>query len=169
MKRTHVFILLIGVCFLLLVGCIFANSLQTSEQSNARSQLIIDVVQPVVESLFAKLHIDVTIKWNFLIRKLAHGVEYTALGLCIGGGMLYGYIRSKRIYFGGAAFVALLIGVIDEYIQSFTGRTSQVRDVLIDLLGAMLGILLSVAVYALVRWRKRNRKSADADSENGNS
>lgn len=166
MKRTRVFLLLICICFVLLVGCIFLNSMQTSALSNAQSERIVAAIQPVIESLLEKLHIDVTIKWNFWVRKIAHCIEYTALGSCIGGGMLYAYIRSKRVYFGGAAFVALLIGVIDEYIQSFTGRTSQVQDVMIDLLGSMLGILLSVAIYAVVRRRKNKRMPMDPDGKN---
>ena len=45
---------------------------------------------------------------------------------------------------GDALFFALLCAVADEFLQSFTGRTSSVRDVLIDFGGAVSGLLLSM-------------------------
>ena len=61
---------------------------------------------------------------------------------------------------GGVFFpisCTLFTAVTDEFIQSFTGRGSSVRDVMLDFSGALTGILLTVFLSAIIK--KCNRKS----------
>ncbi|MBQ7339146.1 MAG: VanZ family protein, partial [Clostridia bacterium] len=51
----------------------------------------------------------------------------------------------------GALLFSLLTAVTDEYIQSFTGRTSSVSDVLLDFSGALCGLGLTALTVYLVR------------------
>lgn len=76
------------------------------------------------------------------VRKLAHFSEYAMLGLCLAL-PLYAYrIRGHRLPLT-AQLLCSLYAISDEFHQSFIpGRTPQLRDVLIDSAGALLGILI---------------------------
>jgi hypothetical protein len=47
---------------------------------------------------------------------------------------------------GYVLFASLLCGVLDEFLQSFTGRGTSVRDVMLDFGGALIGIVCAPAV-----------------------
>lgn len=125
---------------------IFYNSMQNAEESAKQSAVVVDQLKPIVgidEGEDAEGFGD-------LVRKLAHVFEFALLGLCIGGLLAGFHVLTGRLYVGAALFWALLVGVADEFIQSFTGRGSMVSDVLIDFSGALIG-LLPMAVCFVVR------------------
>ena len=99
------------------------------------------------------------------VRKLAHLVEYAALGVAIM--LLVGevYRDFKKRCLGFACFYALLVAVVDEHIQSFSDRTSSTADILLDFLGAALGMTAVVAVFFVVRWAKRRIGKGRADKK----
>ncbi len=79
---------------------------------------------------------------DFLVKKGGHAIGYALLGLA------YFYALPARLPNAYKAGLALLMAVLfslsDEFHQSFVeGRTSTLRDVVIDTIGA--GIALSVA------------------------
>ncbi len=93
--------------------------------------------------------------------KLVHFVEYAGLGLLT-------MRASSRTWPGHpplrlAAFAVLLtsaFGLSDELHQAFVpGRTADARDLLADVLGAMLGVALWLAPSALRRRSLRTRRS----------
>ena len=55
-----------------------------------------------------------------------------------------------------AAGIGLIIVASDEIIQSFTGRTSSITDVLIDFAGVVIGMTLVCLVILFIRL-KRNK------------
>ena len=167
MKRTGFFLFLLFFLAALVLVYIFANSMQSGEGSIARSDRIIEKLQPIFGVSSEEADDAVYADWNFFVRKSAHIIEFGALGILIGGGMLYLYDRTRRLPLGAALFCALFIGLMDEYIQNFTGRTSLVKDVLLDFAGALLGILISVGVYALLRRRKKNKNRQEANIQKG--
>ena len=67
-------------------------------------------------------------------------------------------------------FLLLAVAVIDEYIQSFTGRISSVKDILIDFGGGVTGLgLVSLAVLFHRLWRNRRmpeKKYREENSDN---
>ena len=141
------FILLSLSLSLLITAFIFHNSLQDSQTSNAQSSSIAEVVKPIIdpgnqveEKTFHKL-----------TRKLAHGIEFCILGCSAGGLMvsLKSVLRRYPVFM--ILFCLLSTAVADEFIQSFTGRTSNVKDILIDFSGAVVGVLLAVGIAAVVR------------------
>ncbi len=88
-----------------------------------------------------------------LLRKAAHFLEFTALGMCLTwrGGML-GKSKLRPLAFGvGAACV-------DETIQRFVPeRCSSLRDVAIDSCGVLTGMILIWFGHTLLA-RKRTEK-----------
>lgn len=75
---------------------------------------------------------------DFYMSKSSHFIEYLILCvlLLIKTGEVYNIkLRTSIIYI---LFICLLIANIDEFYQSFTGRTSMVRDCLIDFGGSLV-------------------------------
>jgi VanZ family protein len=81
---------------------------------------------------------------QFVIRKMAHVSEYAVLSLLIVRALAE---TTRQARFAGPASIALLISgafaASDEFHQSFVpSRTSSVRDVMIDITGAIFGITI---------------------------
>ena len=55
------------------------------------------------------------------------------------GGLLVAYFNRDVVY---SLFGVLLCATLDEYFQSFVGRTSSVSDILIDFCGGIIGIII---------------------------
>lgn len=125
-KKTMLLILLVVIVTMF----IFSNSFMNSKESNATSGVIVELVRPLVEFI-AGSDADV----NFIVRKGAHLTEFFALGFLV----LLAVFEIKKEFLGFGFFYVLFVGVTDEFIQSFSDRTSSVSDVLIDFSGAMLG------------------------------
>lgn len=102
--------------------------------------------------------------FNPILRKLAHvgifAIEGFLMGLCLMNAM-----RARR----GAGLTLLLCAIMaaaNEYHQTFSmGRTCQVRDVLIDSGGALLGIAAAAILLALVRLTGRYRLASTRTNE----
>lgn len=96
---------------------------------------------------------------SFIVRKCAHFTEYTLLGISL----LFTIREYFRLQQAGKLFkkrtaattwcIGTMYAISDEFHQIFTpGRSCEVRDVLIDSLGILTGIVLSmVLVYFMKR------------------
>lgn len=124
------------LCVTLLICClvfIWGNSLLPGEISGAIS----DFVKRILECLFTQGEPKPE-NGGFLLRKMAHFTEFTALGLCLC--WLFGMLKKGMLlpFFCGAAAAC-----VDESIQLFVpGRGPSVRDVCIDSGGVLLGVIL---------------------------
>lgn len=124
------------LCVTLLICClvfIWGNSLLPGNLSGAIS----DFVGKILEFFFEQREPEPE-NGGFLLRKLAHFTEFTALGLCLC--WLFGMLGKGRLlpFLCGAAAAC-----VDETIQIFVpGRGPSVRDVCIDSCGVLLGVIL---------------------------
>ena len=160
-------IILTAACIAML-AFIFSNSLQTGEQSSAQSSTVVDTVQDVAgainpESPIATATGAAKDRLHSAIRTLAHFSEFGALGALMGWCCL-SYTRKWQflfIPFGGVALVPLL----DEYLQTFSaGRGAEWKDIAVDGLGGVLGLILAVElvwlgiyIYQATRVRKMQK------------
>lgn len=86
------------------------------------------------------LSINYSDKLIFIIRKCAHVSEFFILGILVIN--LVSKYNVKHIYFI-SFIISVLYASSDEFHQLFVpGRSGQVTDVLIDLIGVVLGLLL---------------------------
>ena len=86
------------------------------------------------------LGINYSDKLIFIIRKCAHVSEFFILGILVIN--LVSKYNVKHIYFI-SFIICVLYSSSDEFHQLFVpGRSGQVTDVLIDLIGVVLGLLL---------------------------
>ena len=144
-------VVLFALLSLLVTGFIFSNSLRSRSDSKAQSDVLADAVESAVFQ-DGEVGEELEKRISLLVRKAAHFVEFAGLGLCLGG--LAAALERLRGYpvWGWMLFASLLVGVLDELIQSFTGRHSAVGDVLLDFSGALFGLL---AVWMLARLRRK--------------
>ncbi len=90
---------------------------------------------------------------HYFVRKSAHFCEFGLLGSEL---MMLFWLRGGVSLQSGcnAAFGALLSAVTDETIQIYSGRGSQVQDVVLDFSGALTGILFVSLTISLIGKRK---------------
>lgn len=146
-KVIAVFALLI----LMTVGFIWGNSLKNIEQSAAQSTPVAESLQPVIDPQ-EKMEKPV---FHEFVRKLAHVTEFFALGVFAAGFALSLGAYLKKVFVSMPILLALIVAVGDEFIQHFTGRGSQVTDVVLDFAGSLAGLGLAwLAVWVFKKIRK---------------
>lgn len=122
-------------CVLACAVTIFILSHETATQSAAKSS-------GVIAMLFARLGITLS---SHFVRKAAHALEYLGLSL-----LLYNaYAHSFRAVQPALTLLtAILYAAGDEIHQYFIlGRACQMRDVFVDTVGAVFGVLCCTAAY----------------------
>lgn len=146
--------IVIVIC-LIWLGFIFYNSTKSGDVSNAKSYSILNRIRAEYNQLDGeeKRHYNSLPKnareerLNLIIRKNAHAFEYCVLSIIVSFVAAQFGLKGKGslIYI---MFICLLYAVLDEFHQIYVpGRTSSVRDVLIDFTGALIGIFLYNVVY----------------------
>ncbi len=100
--------------------------------------------------------IGIPIQDDHFVRKLAHFCEFGLLGCEF---TLLFWLKAGAGFqtLCNSAFCSLLIAVSDEYLQLFTGRGSQVKDVVLDFSGAVTGILFIGLLTFWVPKRMKNK------------
>lgn len=137
---------------------IWSNSLAGSKQSNALSGWVEKLLKPMVDP-HGKIPAKV---FDYEVRKAAHVTEYAILGMLLV--WLSVPIKKQDVWL--LLFTVMMTAVIDETIQIFTGRTSQVQDIWIDFFGAGAGMLIVYLLKKIAQMCKRDesaRKSIQND------
>ena len=145
-------ILVFSVLAVCVVGAIFWNSLQNAQESNELSSGLLAWLKPCLLHLFGGSEELM----HEVVRKTAHFVEFAVLGLCLCGvadGMRPDFWRTSLLFF--PLFVLLSTAVTDEFIQSFSDRTSAVKDVLLDFCGGIFGLAVTALMFAMLHSRRK--------------
>ena len=121
---------------------IWGNSIGSAPKSQSESRRVLEYVKPILEPVVGADNVT-----DHLVRKIAHFAEFGALG-CELAALL---VVRRRAHLQGVAnclFAGLSVAVIDETMQTFSNRGSQVQDVLLDFGGVCAGI----AFILLINW-----------------
>ncbi len=148
MART-IRIVFFSVLSLLIICFIFSNSLPSIPESRETSLSVAALLRPLLDP--HRRMEDET--FHVLIRKIAHFVEFSALGVSLTG-LSAQFERKRRYLFGTPAVGAVFVAFCDEGLQFFTGRGNSIIDVLIDSAGAFCGVLFVAAICWLQSLRK---------------
>lgn len=149
---------------LIILNCltIFYFSNQIADNSSKQSRAIVEIISNIIPSIKNMEEKQQTIlKEEILtpiVRKSAHFSIYAMLGILTTNFMLTieNKKMSKRAIF--ALIFCMLYAITDEFHQKFIpGRSAELRDVLIDTSGALLGILLTIVITLITR-KIKNRK-----------
>ena len=151
MKKASLITLLLLIAVIASTAFIFSNSLKDQATSAADSEGIVKLVEQVAKKVYPENRVN----WTVVVRKGAHLFEFFLLGLC---SLSFAFrIKTKRWkQLGGTFLYSLLIASSDEFIQRFTGRGASVGDVMIDFIGASLGISFLWLICFILRRRRKN-------------
>lgn len=151
--RKLVVALLVLLCVLTL-GFIWGNSLRSRSESQEQSRALLRAVEPVVEFITGR---ELDAEDDLWLRKTAHFLEFGLLGAELS--LLMAALRRYGVQsLCNCLFAGLLAAVIDEYIQVFSGRGSQLSDVLLDFSGvAAAAVCVFLVCRALRGARERKR------------
>jgi len=154
---------------ILYIGFIFHNSLTPAVESSKQSGATLSVSLTIFHALGIKG------EWltEHLIRKMAHFGEYALLGVFLWK-CLQSYEFPKKFWFMVQVWLITVLPLIDETLQLFTeGRSGQISDVWLDILGAVAGSLLVICVRSIVHKIQNQREKrglgygAQSDSKTG--
>ena len=159
-SRRSVGIVIGTVAVIVLLCFVFGNSMLSKQDSAEVSATVMELVRgflrPIVEWITGGPVDDVLL--HKVVRKGAHFTEFAALSFFLTGLLRLFCCMWRTHAMGYVLFFSLLIGVLDEFLQSFTGRGSSVRDVVLDFCGALMGILcaiVAIEIYDWFRWRRK--------------
>ena len=152
-------IILRVACFtlsLLIMVFIFSMSAQDAETSSNTSGGLIESVIRFFDKGFAELsqieQEEYVGKFQFIVRKLAHFSVYLALGFTFSAGMqtfvkLRVFVRTLFAF-----IIGVFYAILDEIHQNFVpGRSCELRDMLIDSTGILIGSLFIMALFLLIK------------------
>ena len=142
---------------------IFSFSAQNSEESSEISRGVTVQIAEVIASLTRlpqKAKLDLISDMHNIIRKIAHFTIYASLGVSSFVMFKAWLNKSKWVSMLIAVVFCMLYAVSDELHQlAVSGRSGEIRDVLIDTSGAAVGIIILLGVVSCAeRMIKKHRK-----------
>lgn len=167
--RITVCVLLL-LCILALMTVIFRFSSESKTDSGDRSgrvtETIAALIVPDYHDLPSAEQKEIVHRLHYPIRKLAHMSEYALLAV-LTASLLVAWDMEEKLSIWkkllSALGFSLLYAASDETHQIFSHRGASVTDVLIDGLGAVLGLALFWGVYALILRARRRKGVSHAD------
>lgn len=133
---------------------------ESEEQSLKAGMLVCQVFVPGFDDLSEQQQLHMAQVIDHPVRKTAHATEYALLAGLVLGAVTVNVVRLKNVII--SVCVAALYASTDEFHQLFVpGRSAQVKDVLIDSSGAIIGALVIYGISHLIKHfidkKKRNR------------
>ena len=142
------------------MAVIFSFSAKPGDESEIQSlragKIVCSIFVPGYENMSEQEQIFMAESIDYPVRKAAHATEYAILAGFILGVVVTSLINWKHLL--EVVFVAVVYASTDEFHQLFVpGRNGQFIDVVIDGVGALIGVLIVFLVYKLVCKIKNKR------------
>ncbi len=129
---------------------IFYLSHQPATESNELSTGITEIIIETVEKIAPDIDFDIG-RLNHIIRKNAHFFAYLVLGILVVNGLRSCNVNGYKGFIL-ALLICVLYAISDEIYQLYVpGRGGQVKDVILDSAGALVGIGMYVKLKFLQR------------------
>ena len=143
-------VMILAALTVLVIAFIWGNSCVSGETSGAQSGVVTKLLQSILDPK-GKIPED---SFHHFVRKTAHFTEFAVLGLLVGS--LFWMIgrQTGRVFFSLPVLIVVLVAVMDEYIQYFSGRGSAVTDVVLDISGAVTGLTMVLLITVLMKKKK---------------
>ena len=120
------------------MALIFYLSHQPATESDGLSIGITEKILELIQRIVPDITLDIG-RFNHIVRKNAHFFVYLVLGVLVANGLTN---SSKATVFRVALLICVLYAISDEVHQLFVpGRGGQIKDVIIDSTGSLVGIL----------------------------
>lgn len=151
-KKRIIYVIISWVLVAISLSLIFNMSSANAEES---SQMSNSIIRKIVALTGYRVS-------SFVVRKTAHFCEFALLSALLSNAIFASFEKKKAPII--AFLLTALYAVSDEVHQIFVaGRACQVRDMLIDSAGALLGALFAYLMILLYK------KHIERKKENGNS
>lgn len=149
----------------IIMGVIFFFSSKPAEVSDQNSlsiaEGILTTYENIVKTSYEKdIRIVKLAELNHFVRKGAHCTEYAILSIAVA---FHFFVKGKRGMYLFLLSVAItaMYAATDEFHQLFVpGRSGEIRDVVIDTIGAVIGGL--VFLYLATAYEKPTKKQTTA-------
>ncbi len=133
-----IYVIVSWVLVVVFLGFIFSLSAQDAEESKELSD---SLVSRIIE--WINLYID-----GETLRKIAHMLEFTALSFSLNNAIFATWEKKNSSIISFVLTVAVMVS--DEIHQIFVpGRAFQFSDLLIDGIGAIIGVIAYIIVYKM--------------------
>ena len=138
------------IVLILLLLFIWGNSCLPQSASIQESGWVTELLRPILSRLIGAEHFT-----GHLVRKMAHFVEYAVLGCAMW--LLVVCLPMKDAWRLPFSMVGtMLVALLDETSQIFSGRGPMIQDVWLDFAGATVGLLITGLIWQSRKKRKRN-------------
>ncbi len=143
-----------------------ADATDSSKTSTGVTRFLCSLLVPDFNDMSAAMQRAVVRRYGLYVRKAAHFTEYTVFGVLLYAAV---YIIEKRRSLRYAPALAWLVGTVyavsDECHQYFVpGRSMQLRDMLIDSFGTLIGIALGMLIFAAYAAHRATRLGSSPKS-----
>ncbi len=136
--------------FILIIAFIWSNSMISSALSGEISHFV---------ALILGGNQEPSAEEHFLVRKMAHFLEFFALG-ATAFALVREYTDDKYRKALFLMFTGVIVPLVDETIQIFSSRGPSLTDIWIDIGGFTTGCALALGICVIIRAIKR-KKTAD--------
>lgn len=120
-KKVNLILIVLWMIFIFIMSSFDGN--ESANQSN----FIVNLISQICNINNIQL-------LSLIVRKTAHFMEYLILGI-----LVYNYIQKGNL----STVICLLYAISDEAHQIIIpGRSFQIRDILIDICGVIIGIII---------------------------
>lgn len=151
------------ICVLLWMSIIFSFSNEQGESSGSTSKRVSEIIINMIDIQNKYTDIqkeELTKQIEPTIRKLAHYTIYTVGGIVIAN-CVNQFCKKEKLLIGTSTAIGVAYAISDELHQlMIAGRSGNIKDVLIDSLGIVTGIvvfLLVKGIYQKLTSRKENK------------
>lgn len=155
MKKIKVLSCIVTVA---LMALIFFFSSQTAEASSKTSSGITQKIAEFISYITNWGNVEeITLAIHKLIRKIAHFTLFFMLSLSVSNSVFQLFRTEKLKLFVISSGFCFFYAITDEIHQMFVpGRAAMIKDVIIDLAGAMIGAGMFLLIRYLYKRRKEN-------------
>lgn len=161
-----IFAVLTIACMIVIFLFSSDNAGRSSSKSGKVTETAVEVFVRDYDDLSKSKQASIMDKAEHIVRKLAHYSIYTSLGFCASMTVGRRKIKSRKTL--GIIGFCFIYACSDELHQHFVpGRSCMFTDVLIDTGGALTGLLLSLAVFALAGWISQKRNGSNSAGNSG--
>lgn len=169
MKRIKKRTLILGLIFVLWILVIFAFSAMNANSSTDLTTIAINILTDIrannsfIDNIFNKLTENHQL--FYIVRKMAHMFVFCMLEIIV-----FTLLKTIKLSTLKTSLLSILIVFLyactDEFHQLFvSGRSGQFSDVMIDTLGGLIGLSISLILLSIkIFFNKLKRKLQDANN-----
>lgn len=152
-KKRKVALIIFSITLVAILLFIWINSCLPPEVSSKESDGVYGVVTEIIDGVFGEGTTEKVVSKGD-IRKLAHATEFFMLSLnvCL---ILYVTFNFKLKTIWIPFAFTLIVAVIDEILQNFSGRACMFTDILIDTLGGVIALICFTTIFYIVQAIKK--------------